>query len=281
MSFKDIKSEGFAITVLKNALLKEKIAHAYLFLNIGPASEPSKSVARSFAKALNCLNKTDDSCKVCSSCLKIDKEIHPDVNWLRPAGKSYQIQIEDIRQLQNQIYLTPYEAKRKVYIIEQADCMNAQAANALLKTLEEPPPSSVLILITNNKERLFSTIVSRCQVLRFPDASYKLEADKNIPEEEAHIIKTFLNGEEANFFDRPRKDIKEILLVLLLWFRKGLILKLDAEDTSPEEVDDLINIISFIERARFLIDRNINTKLVLGWISMRLAGGRYASSSAD
>jgi len=108
-----------------------------------------------------------DCCDRCLSCRKIDQENHPDVQWVRPESKSRVITIDQIRELMQTINLKPTEARWKVAVIVAADRLNAQAANAFLKTLEEPPPQSVILLLSTDPDRLIETILSRCLRLNF------------------------------------------------------------------------------------------------------------------
>jgi len=122
--------------------------------------------------ALNCEILSGDACDTCPSCRKIKEGNHPDVMEIKPDGAF--IKMAAIRELQHQIQFSPYEGKRKVFLLDEAERMNDPSANALLKTLEEPNPGNVLILVSARPYRLPRTIPSRCQPLRFdplPDES--------------------------------------------------------------------------------------------------------------
>ena len=197
MSFKDIKGHQKAVESLKVAIKAGRFGHAYLF--VGPESVGKNLVAKTLAKTLNCETNQTDSCDICSSCIKIDKNIHPDVTWIVPEGKGNTIKIEKIRQLRNNINLKPYEGRKKVYIIDKAHLMTDAAANSLLKTLEEPPPDSVLILISEKPERLFYTIKSRCQIIRFKPMSATclegiLKKEHNLSTDFSHFLAYFSSG---------------------------------------------------------------------------------------
>ncbi len=163
MSFKNIYDQDKQIVILQRAMQTERIAHAYLFF--GMEGIGKKTSARVFAKALNCRGNGIDSCDECPSCVKIDRNNHPDVITIEPKGTF--IKIEDIRNLHGQSQFRPFEGKKRVFIIVDADRMNTPSANALLKTLEEPNPSNILILVTSRPYLLPVTILSRCQKLRF------------------------------------------------------------------------------------------------------------------
>lgn len=165
MSFKDIKGQPFAVRLLKKAISSNRLAHAYLFY--GPDGVGKRFTAWEFAKVLNCPEGGIDSCDRCSTCVRIAQNKHPDVLWIYPIGKSRQIRIEQIRELQKFVSFKPYEARYKVCIIVDAHTLNIEAGNAFLKTLEEPPPNSIIILITHSREALLPTIRSRTQDVQF------------------------------------------------------------------------------------------------------------------
>lgn len=171
MSFKKILGQESAIKIISRALQNNGVAHAYLFY--GLESVGKRLTAIEFAKALNCENSSPGNCcDDCASCRKIDEGIHPDFFIIEPVKSTASaregiIKVEAIRELQRKLAYLPYEGKTKVAIIDEAETMNPQAANSFLKTLEEPPASTVIILIASNPFRLFQTIVSRCQGIRF------------------------------------------------------------------------------------------------------------------
>lgn len=171
MSFQRILGQDQPKRIIQNVLQNNCVSHAYLFY--GQESIGKKFTAVEFAKALNCQTSGPrDSCDDCTSCRKIDQRIHPDFFLLEPGkssptGREAFIKVEEVRELQKKLSYLPYEGKIKVAIIDGAEAMNPQAANTFLKTLEEPPSATVLILITPNPHRLLSTIVSRCQGVKF------------------------------------------------------------------------------------------------------------------
>ncbi|MDD5079672.1 MAG: DNA polymerase III subunit delta' [Candidatus Omnitrophica bacterium] len=164
MTFKDIKGHDEKIRALQQGILNERLAGAYLFT--GPEGIGKALTALAFAASLNCRERREDSCGVCSSCLKIQKNQHPDLHIV-DNGYSEDIKIEDIRRLQEHINLRPYEGRYKVFIINNCHNLNSVSANAFLKTLEEPPKHSIIIMVTDKPALLLNTIISRCQVIRF------------------------------------------------------------------------------------------------------------------
>ncbi len=163
MSFPDILGQEKAIEVIRNALRHNRLPQAYVFA--GPDGIGKKLTALTLAKALNCREREDEACDQCGSCHKIDGANHPDVRVIEPDGQF--IKIDQIRQLQKDAGYKSFEGKRKVYIIDQAEAMRAESANALLKTLEEPSEECVIILVTANVYALLPTVLSRCQFVRF------------------------------------------------------------------------------------------------------------------
>jgi len=187
MALKDITGQERALEILMGCITRNRIAHAYLFT--GEDGIGKKLAAINFAKTLNCENNRDalwatrketntkshytsrvthheiDCCDECPSCIKIKKSIHPDVFLIAPEDR--QIRVEAIRRLEESLYYKAFEGKWKIAIIDGAESLNQSAANAFLKTLEEPPDHSILILISSMPELIPSTIRSRCQRINF------------------------------------------------------------------------------------------------------------------
>jgi DNA polymerase III subunit delta' len=171
MAFKNFPKQTQGVELLQRSLARGRLGHAYLFN--GDQLDELELLARTLAKTLNCRNPAHvggvaiDSCDDCLSCRKIENETHADIHWARPESKSRIITVEQMRDLMQQIQLKPTEAEYKVAVIAGADRLNTQAANAFLKTLEEPPPKSILILLSTEPSRILETILSRCLRLNF------------------------------------------------------------------------------------------------------------------
>jgi DNA polymerase-3 subunit delta' len=171
MAFKQFPRQMQGVQLLQRSLARGRLGHAYLFT--GHQLEELESLARTLAKTLNCRKpvKTGgvatDCCDDCPVCRKIDNDTHADMHWARPESKSRVVTIEQMRELMREIQLKPTEAEYKVAIITAADRLNPQAANAFLKTLEEPPAKSILILLTTAPQRILETVLSRCLRLNF------------------------------------------------------------------------------------------------------------------
>jgi DNA polymerase-3 subunit delta' len=171
--FSDFPEQGKVTQLLQRSLERNRLAHAYLFS--GNSLKELEDMARTLAKTVNCLSPPRrashdlalDCCDACDACRRIDRFNHPDVLWLRPESKLRLITIDQIRELMQMVNLKPAAGKFKVGIIVAADRLTLQAANAFLKTLEEPPAKSILILLSTEPQRLLETILSRCLRLSF------------------------------------------------------------------------------------------------------------------
>ena len=157
-NFNEVYGQQHIVRTLSNALKENKIAHAYLFC--GPRGTGKTTMARLFAKALNCENGFGHQCNICPNCIAISEGTHPDVIEIDAASNRG---IDDIRDLIDKVKYAPIKGKYKVYIIDEVHMMTPEAFNALLKTLEEPPSNVVFILATTEPYKLMPTILSRVQ----------------------------------------------------------------------------------------------------------------------
>ena len=163
---------------LRACVRDDRVSHAYLFT--GPAGSNKTLAAFAFARAILCPeNPCDGTCDSCDgeTCRRIARKAHPDVHYLAPEGSQGYV-VEQIRDVVADAQLAPSVASRKVYILDRVDLLGTAAANAFLKTLEEPPADVVLILLGRTRESVLPTIVSRCQVVPF----------RHIPASEASAI---------------------------------------------------------------------------------------------
>jgi DNA polymerase-3 subunit delta' len=163
MSFEQIPGQERAKRMLRQNLRSGKVSHAYLFS--GPAGTGRLRTALAFAQAILCERQGDDACGECRECRKVLHGNHPDLHRIAPDGAT--IKIDQIRDLQRQFSYRTSADQTKIYIIEQADKMTIQAANSLLKFLEEPNARIVAILIAENGQALLPTIQSRTQQIPF------------------------------------------------------------------------------------------------------------------
>ena len=150
-----------AVALLERSLERGGLSHAYLF--VGPPHVGKMTLALSMAQAVNC-EAEEIPCTECVSCRRIASNIHPDVQVIGlSSAEKTEIGIEQIKEIQRAASLPPYEGKHKVFIIDRAEILSSEAANCLLKTLEEPSPQVLFILLTARERLLLPTIVSRCQ----------------------------------------------------------------------------------------------------------------------
>ena len=161
MTFDSIIGHERQKEILRQALHNQRIAHAYLFE--GPEGVGKRLVALALARSLLC--QTGIGCGDCAPCRKVDHNNHPDIHFLDAEGST--IKIDQVRILQKELSLRPFEGRYKICLIDGAEHFNPAAGNALLKTLEEPQPNTLLILLSSKPDSLLSTIRSRCQKLPF------------------------------------------------------------------------------------------------------------------
>ncbi|RQW86337.1 MAG: DNA polymerase III subunit delta' [Geobacter sp.] len=192
MSFSRIIGYDRNISLLRRALATGKLSHAYLFYGIDGSGMMDTAVA--LIEAIFC-NGTD-GCGDCPTCRKVAGLRHPDLHHVRPDGAF--IKIDQIRELQKELSYRPFEAPKKACIIEDAEKMNISAANAFLKTLEEPSGNAILILITTRVDAVLPTVLSRCQQLRFPSLPTETIASqlrgKGADEDSARIAAALAEG---------------------------------------------------------------------------------------
>jgi len=208
---------------LKRAFSNSRLAHAYLFS--GPEQIGKKTLAFEFVKLINCqkAGPKEKACSLCSSCRMIEKGIHPDLVFLEPEPLKKEIQISQVRNLIEKLYLKPFLSPFKVAIIDLAHLMNAGAQHCILKTLEEPRGKTVLILISEHQESLLGTVRSRLQEIKFFFVSGQemrnLLKRKGIEEGK---LETMLNlclgrpGRALDLLEKPEKIKKERELKLEL-----------------------------------------------------------------
>lgn len=163
MSFQEIPGQERAKRMLQNALRTGGLSHAYIFS--GPVGSGRKRTALKLAQAVYCMERADDACGQCLNCRKVEHGNHPDLHLVAPDGAT--IKIDQIRELQKQFAYRSTSAQTKIYVLEQADRMTVQAANSLLKFLEEPQADVIAILLTDNGNALLPTIRSRAQWIPF------------------------------------------------------------------------------------------------------------------
>jgi len=268
MSFSAIKGQDQAVHLLKSYIDNSRFEGGYLFT--GPEGVGKKMAAIALAQGLNCQNESFDLCDTCPSCSKIKAGQHPDIYIISEDGS--EIRIDAIRQLQKRISFRPYEASYKVFIINNAHTLTAEASGALLKILEEPPSKSPIILITEKPNLLFKTIISRCKAIKFNSLKRQaleeiLKTEYSLDNDLAHFLAFFSEGrigralslkdsdimfKKNNIFDKvilkdkpsadafmtsDRVEIRNFLNILAAWFRDIYILKIGMPEKEIINID--------------------------------------------
>lgn len=321
MTFAPIIGHDRQKNILLRAIERRRIAHAYLFS--GPDGIGKRLMAVAFAKALLC--QTGNGCGHCPACRKVDHSNHPDIHILDSNGAA--IKIEQIRNLQKELSLRPHEGERKICLIDGAEQFTIGAANALLKTLEEPQPGTLIILLSNRPEKLLTTIRSRCQNLPFsrlpkhvlatilaqklelnetdatilaalsegsfkkalgPNRELYLEKRRKLIQSlsalsSGSIIPTFSFADEL---ETEKELLFDILDIFQAFYRDLLLLKynspteelvnLDLLDLITSQVEtttitSLLGKLKALEAARYHLQRNVNRRLALEVMLMRVA----------
>jgi len=240
MAFKDIRGHKRFISLLQRAIVSNRIANGYLFT--GPESAGKRYIALNFVKALNCKNPLyddnglPDCCDKCISCIKINNDSHPDVKIIDQDGDS--IKIEQIKELIEKSQFMPTAGRWQSIIIDDAETMTTEAANCLLKLLEEPPDYMTFILISSNMFLLLPTIVSRCQIHRFellPADTIReiLETRYRISPEKSSLYASISNGKIERalrlFQKKGFEEFRENLINMLRGKSENYIWKVITE----------------------------------------------------
>lgn len=247
MTFDSIIGHQPQIKILKAAIEHNRVAHAYLF--DGPDGIGKKLVAQIFARIFLC--ETANGCGHCASCTKMVAHTHPDFFSLEPDGTA--IKIDQIRALQPQLALRSFAGRGKVCLIDSAELMTREAANALLKTLEEPTAGTLIILISSRPDSLLSTICSRCQEVRFNrlpsrEFAHHLEKTLAISAAEAKLLAAVADGS----FEKALGQHQDLYLKK----RAGLIQSLSA--LSPTSSIQTFELAQALKAEKDIIDEILN-----------------------
>ena len=269
--FDEVVGQEYIVKILKNTIKNKRIAHAYLFA--GPRGTGKTTIAKLFAKAINCEDFNEEACDNCPSCLAFKENNHPDIIELDAASNN---SVDDIREIIEQVPYSPIVGKYKVYIIDEAEKMTVQAQNALLKTIEEPPEYAVILFLTNTLDVLLQTVRSRCIIMNLRSVDTKLIQQYlmqkyQLPDYQARVCAAYAQGnvgkaimmatsehfrEMQDFLLRLLKrvddmevyeivaaihdmtaykmDIRDLIDLMMVWYRDVLILK------ATEDINQLV-----------------------------------------
>jgi len=189
----------WAVNLLQKQIANGKHRHAYLFT--GPAGIGRRTLALRMAQALNCPQPTNPGipCRSCRSCVLIERMQHPDLSIVAAESIGGTLKVDQIRELQHSLSLAPYEARFRIALLLRFEEAHRSAANALLKTLEEPPPNVILFITAESVESLPATIVSRCEVIRLRPLTREqvqegLQSAWGVPPEQAKLLAHLSEG---------------------------------------------------------------------------------------
>lgn len=333
MPLESIVGQARVIGILTRMLRNHRLAHALLFTGMDGVGK--QTTAKALAMALNCVNPVGVSaCTECSSCRKVAGGNHPDVIVVNPSGAF--IKIDQVRSLRKHLRFAPLEGGRRMIIINDGQTMKAEAANALLKILEEPPNDTHIIVTAPETADLLPTIVSRCQHIAFrpiapAEIAEVLVASKGLDPDAATTLSLLAGGglgralaadaeqwitwrqdllervhsisdstkPTAALFDfaqtlaRDKDRLEDALGMIMMWFRDALMCKFVPEKVLNRDflkeiqalseelsVDELLQKMAAAFAAQRAIFRNVNSRLALDVMMMRLRSGHLASQGS-
>ena len=273
MSFSDITGNARIKKILTKALQRDRIPNSLLFS--GPQGVGKIETALVVAKALNCLNRTDDACETCEACTAVNKGTFPDVMLISPEKDI--LKIDQMRILKEAAYLRPMVGRKRVFIVDPAEKMNMQASNSLLKILEEPPSFSHIILITSNPFVILPTIKSRCQVLSFSPVSRddiaRCLIEHDFSEEKAKILSLLVRGnlkQAMNMdWEEVRAEREETWQLFLSFLHREPPTSFFKEYSArrrgvvEEEIRSTLELLASFSRDLVLIKENADSELLL------------------
>jgi DNA polymerase III delta' subunit len=262
MSFKAVIGNNGVKKILHRALKHKKLPNSLLFA--GPPGIGKKQTALVVAKALNCLKKTSDACEECAHCHAINNGNFPDVMVILPAKDM--LKIDQMRLLKDTAYLKPMAGRKRVFIVCDAEKMNDEASNSLLKVLEEPPPFSHIIMVTTNPYRIIPTLKSRCQTFQFSpipkEDIQKVLENRGFQQEKAHILSLLVDGNlkkalslEWEEVQSQRNQAWDLFLALLRREKTASLLKQFSHSRAviKEELEKTLEIMASFCRDVILI----------------------------
>lgn len=281
MGFENIVGHEDIIRHFKSSIEMDKISHAYI-IN-GEVDSGKKMLAKAFATTLQCEEGGVEPCDKCQSCLQVETGNHPDIITVTHE-KAGVISVDEIReQVVESIGIKPYKSKYKIYIVPDAQLMNIQAQNAILKTIEEPPEYGVILLLTSNLDKLLPTVQSRCMVLntkpiRERDMLGFLQKNMGLTEDKAYFCLDFAQGNLGKAIKLATNDEYVQVIDSVVDVMKKIF---------DLDVDDLASAVSHIEQFKMSIDdyldlmmmwyRDVLMFKVTGNVDKLLFKGEYSS----
>ena len=273
--FADIVGQEHLKEHLENAIKMDKVSHAYI-IN-GEKNDGKEFIAKTFAMALQCENRQGtEPCGECHSCRQALSGNHPDIIFITHE-KPGTIGVDDIRrQVNNDVAIKPYKGPKKIYIMNEGEKMTAQAQNALLKTLEEPPEYAVLLILTGNVDSLLQTILSRCVVLNMKpakDAQIKkyLMETMEIPDYKADICVAFARGNvgkakllaSSEEFDKVKEEAITLLKYIKEMELNEIVAAIKKITEYKFDVNDYMDILSIWYRDVLLFKATHDANLLI------------------
>ncbi len=273
--FADIVGQEHLKEHLENAIKMDKVSHAYI-IN-GEKNAGKEFIAKTFAMALQCENRQGtEPCGECHSCRQALSGNHPDIIFITHE-KPGTIGVDDIRrQVNNDVAIKPYKGPKKIYIMNEGEKMTAQAQNALLKTLEEPPEYAVLLILTGNVDSLLQTILSRCVVLNMKpakDAQIKkyLMETMEIPDYKADICVAFARGNvgkakllaSSEEFDKVKEEAITLLKYIKEMELNEIVAAIKKITEYKFDVNDYMDILSIWYRDVLLFKATHDANLLI------------------
>ena len=279
-TFADIYGHDKIKEHLQKSIELDKVSHAYIFN--GGLGAGKKTIAKLFAKTLQCEKHGIEPCNECHSCIQADSSNQPDIIWIRHE-KPGSIGVDDIReQLIGDMQIKPYSSRYKIYIIDEAEKLTVQAQNALLKTIEEPPAYGIVIMLTTNADIFLQTILSRCVRLDFKPVADELvvkylKDNYDVTDYETKFAAAFAQGNKLT--------IDDYLDLMAMWYRDVLVFK-STNDVNPVIFKDelsqiksqashfsyegLQDILNSIDKVKIRLKANVNFDLVIELLIMAI-----------
>lgn len=273
MNFNSIVGHSSIIEHLQNSIVNNRVNHAYIFNGIKGIGKAT--IAKVFAKTLNCEVGGKDPCCTCVSCKTFDNDNNPDIIYV--THKKKDITVDDIRtQILQTIAVKPYRNRYKIYIIPDADKMNIQAQNALLKTLEEPPEYGILLLLCENYNKFLVTILSRCIMFKLHPLPYDMVAEyiakiTELSKEQASLFSIYAQGSIGKALELAQseefRDIRDTAVDTVINIENADMIELyriiDKLKDEKQSLDTILEIMYLVYRDALVIKQTGDTAFVI------------------